>query len=80
MDAKNCGNRERRSARFACKRKGLNQASQLRQRHNKIHLVKKLELTRSIGDQFKSGGVEGGLFYEDITLKSGVTMNFAEFF
>jgi hypothetical protein len=33
---------------------------------------------RYLGDQFKSGGGEGGLFHEDITLESGVTMTFAE--
>jgi hypothetical protein len=38
------------------RRKGLDQASQLRPRHNKIHLVEKLTLACSLGDQFKSGG------------------------
>ena len=78
MNAKHCGNGKRRTARFACRRKGLDQASQLSPRHNKIHLFEKLTLTRSLGDQFKSGGGEGGLFHEDITLESGVTMTFAE--
>jgi hypothetical protein len=78
MDAKHCGNRERRTARFACWRKGLDQASQLSPRHNKIHLVKKLTLARSLGDKFKSGGGEGGLFHLDITFESGATMTFAE--
>ena len=78
MGAKHCGNRKRGTARFACKRKGLNQASQLRPRHNKIHLFKKLTLACSLGDQFKSGGGEGGLFHEDITFKSSVTMTYAE--
>jgi hypothetical protein len=78
MNAKHCGNGERRAARFACRRKGLDQASQLRPRHNKIHLVEKLTLARSLGDQFKSGRGEGGLFHEDITFKSGATMTFAE--
>ncbi len=31
------------------------------------------------GDQFKSGGGEGGLFYEDLGFKFGATMTFAEF-
>ena len=78
MNAKHCGNGKRRTARFACGRKGLNQASQLRPRHNKIHLVEKLTLACSLGDQFKSGGGEGGLFHLDITFKSGATMTFAE--
>jgi hypothetical protein len=78
MDAKHCGNGKGQAARFACRHKGLDQASQLRPRHNKIHLVEKLTLTRSLGDQFKSGGGEGGLFHEDITFRSGVTMTFAE--
>jgi hypothetical protein len=56
MNAKHCGNGERRAARFTCRRKGLNQASKLRPRHNKIHLAKKITLARSLGDQFKSGG------------------------
>jgi IS30 family transposase len=56
----------------------IDQASLLRPRHNKIHLFKKLTLTSSLGDQFKSGGGEGGLFHEDITFKSGVTVTFAE--
>ncbi len=77
MDAKHCGNRERQAARFTCRCKGLDQARQLRPRHNKIHLVKKLTLACSLGDQFKSGGGEGGLFHEDITLESGVTMTSA---
>ena len=65
--------RQARSARVE-----LDQASQLRPRHKKIHLVEKLTLTRSLGDQFKSDGGEGGLFHEEITFKSGVTMIFAE--
>jgi len=69
---------KRWTSRFACRRKGLDQASQFSPRHNKFHLVKELTLTRSIGDQFKSGGGEGGLFQENITFKSGVTMTFAE--
>ena len=56
----------------------LDQASQVSSRHNKIHLVKELTLACSLGGQFKSGGGEGGLFHEDITFKSGVTMTFAE--
>ena len=78
MVAKHCGNGKRWTPRFACRRKGLDQASQLRPRHNKIHLVEKLTLTRSLGDQFKSGGGEGGLFHEDITLESGATLAFAD--
>ena len=78
MNAKHCGNRERWTPRLACRRKGLDQAGQLRPRHNKIHLVEKLTLACSLGDQFKSGGGEGGLFHEDITFKSGDTMTFAE--
>ena len=78
MDAKNCGNRKRWTPRFTCRRKGLDQASQLRPRHNKIHLFKKFTLTRSLGDQFKSSGGEGGLLHKHITLASGVTMTFAE--
>jgi hypothetical protein len=58
--------------------KGWIKPSQLRPRHNKIHLVEKLTLACSLGDQFKDGGGEGGLFHEDITLKSGATMTFAE--
>ena len=78
MNAKHCGNRARLKARFACRRKVLDQASQVSSRHNKIHLVKKLTLMRSLGDQFKSGGGEGGLFHEDIAFKSGATMTFEE--
>jgi hypothetical protein len=74
MNAKRCGNRERRTARFTCRRKGLDQASQLSPRHNKIHLFKKLTLTRSLADRFKSDGSEGGLFHEDKTFKSGAMM------
>jgi hypothetical protein len=58
--------------------KGLDQASQLRPRYNKIHLFKKLPLACSLGDQFKSVGGEGGLFHEDLKLESGVTMTFEE--
>jgi hypothetical protein len=68
----------RLTARFACRRKWLNQASQLRLRGNKIHLVKKLKLNCSLGDQFKNDGGKGGLFHEDIRFKSGVTKDFAE--
>ncbi len=32
----------------------------------------------SLGDQFKSGEGEDGLFHEDITFKSGVTTTFAD--
>ena len=65
MNAKHCGNGKRWAPRFARRRKGLDQASQLRPRHNKIHLVEKLTLACSLSDQFKSGGGEGGLLYED---------------
>ena len=74
MNAKDCGNWKRWPARFTCRRKGLGQASQLRPRHNKIHLVEKLTLTRSHGDQFKSSGGEGGLFHLDITFEPGLSM------
>ena len=49
-----------------------------RPRQNKIYLFKKFTLTSSLGDQFKSGGGEGGLFHKHITLESGVTKTFAE--
>ena len=49
-----------------------------RSRRNKVHLVEKLTLANSLGDQFKSGGDEGGLINEDIMFKSGVTVTFAE--
>jgi hypothetical protein len=78
MDSKHCGNGKRRTARFACRRKGLDQASQPLPRHNKIHLVEKLTLTCSLGDKFKSGTGEDGLFHEDIMFESGATMTFAK--
>ena len=77
MDAKYYGNREKRAARFASRRKGPDRACQLRPRHNKIHLFEKRTLACSLGEQFKSGEVEGGLFHEDIMIKSGTTMTFA---
>jgi hypothetical protein len=77
VNAKHCVNGERPMARLICSRKELDQAIQLRPRHNKIHLIKKLTRTRSHGDQFKSGEGEGGLF-DDVRFKSGTTMTFAE--
>ena len=56
----------------------MDQASQLSPRNNKIDLVEKFTLTSSLGDQFKFGGGEGGLFHEDIKFESEVTMTFAE--
>ena len=35
-------------------------------------------LACSLGDQFKSGGGEGGLFHEVLPFKSGAKMTFAE--
>ncbi len=55
MNAKHCGNGKGRAARFTCRRKGLDQAIQLRPRHNKMYLVAKLTLACSLGDLFKSG-------------------------
>jgi hypothetical protein len=55
MNAKHCCKGERRTASFTCRRKKLDQASQLNSRYNKIHRFKKLTLTRNRGDQFKSG-------------------------
>jgi len=78
FNAKHCGNGKRWTARFTCRRKGLDQASQLRPRHNKIHLVEKRTLACSLGDQFKSGVAEGGLFHEYITFKPSAVMTFAE--
>jgi hypothetical protein len=75
-NAKHCGNRERWRVRFACRRKWLAQASQLRPRKNKIHFVKKLKLTHFLGDQLKSGCGSGGLFYQ-ITIKSVITIIFS---
>jgi hypothetical protein len=63
---------------FCLQTRRLNQASQLRTRHNKIHSFKKITLSCSHDDQFKSGRGEGGLFHEDITFKSGVTMIFTD--
>ena len=42
----------------------LDQACQLRTRDNKIHLVEKLPLSYSVGNQFKFVGGEGSLFHE----------------
>ncbi len=78
MNSKRCGNGKRRTARFACRRKELDQASQLLPRHNKIHLVAKITLECSLRDQFKSGGGEDGLFHEDITFKLRATMIYTE--
>ncbi len=78
MNTKHCGNRKGWAARFACRRKGLGQASQFRPRHNNLHLFKNLALKSSPGDQFKSSGGEGGLFHLGIVFESGITMTFAE--
>ena len=79
MDSKHCGNGKKRTARIACSRKGLDQASQLLPRRSKIHLVEKITLECSLCDEFKYGGGEGGLFHEDITFKLGATMNLQSF-
>jgi len=68
---------KRRRARFTCRRKGLDQASQLSTRHSKILHAQKLTLACSLDDQFESGTGEGGFFHEDITFKSGAKMTFA---
>jgi hypothetical protein len=72
MVAKHCGNGKRLAARFACRRKGLDQANQLHPRQNNFHFVKILTLSRVICYQFKSGAREGGLLHQDITLDLGV--------
>jgi hypothetical protein len=77
MAAKDYGNGKRWAVRFTYRRKGMDQASQLNPRHNKIHLFKKFTLSHSLGDQFKFGGGKRGLFLKHITLKSSVTMTFA---
>ena len=78
MNTKLCTNGKRRVTRFACRRKVLGQAYQLSPKHNKTHLVKKLTLARSLGDQLKSGGGNGGLFHQAITFASGFAMHFVD--
>jgi hypothetical protein len=68
-NAKHCCSGKRWTTRFAWKSKGLDQASQIRPGHNRIHLTKKLTLACSLGDQFKSDGGEGGLFHESARFK-----------
>jgi hypothetical protein len=78
LDSKHHGTGKRNTPRFACRRKGLDQANQLRPIHNKVHLVEKLTLASSHGDQFKFGGGECGLFHEKKTFASGVAMTFSD--
>ena len=70
--------KEGRPVLFAVQR-AQDQASQLCLRHNNIHLVEKLKLAFSLGDQFKSGGGESGLFHLGITFESGAKMTFQTF-
>ena len=69
-------NEKRGTPRFACRSNGLNQANQLRPRHNKIQLVEKVTLACSLSYQFKSGGGEGSLFHQDIEFESCVYITF----
>jgi hypothetical protein len=62
---------------LACRCKGQDQACQLRQRHNKSHLVEKLTPECFLDDQFKSNGGESGLFHEGITFNSAAAMTSA---
>ena len=77
MNAQHGGQGERRSACLTHRNMRLNQIGQISPWHNQVHLLQKLTLSSTLGDQFKSSVGKGGLFHLPITLESGLWLTYA---